>query len=414
MNRSEFENWLKDQVEETAFSPGDKDWVRMKNALDQQASSRKNIAFFFPAFKYAAAALLLMVMTIGTGYFFYHQDEKRNAAKVHNGEPVITSREETSGPRPAQMEVAVQAIPESRGGEHVKPVRKGNQQPALIEPLLPPAGKEVVTTPGQLAGVSAQEPDGEAEKETPESREVIQPSSAAPVIAMEEPLPRHWLTQDASSFRQHPGYVGIAGSVGASTAGGARYQLGINGRKELSRTLYIDAVVAVSASSLAYTSHHHFQGVQVISEGASGGGNIPSGSGPDYSVLEMNTDVQAQYAGQVVSVGVSPALGWKLMPKLHLSAGGYIFHHINHSIRLSNGAEMTTGSLMHNMIPARQEVNPWDLGIRGGAEYQIYSSFSVNAGFRYGLTNYLDNPATVFRNTGFDIGFRYFIGASGR
>lgn len=394
MNQQEFEHWLKLQVEEQPFPPAEQEWLQIEQALKNQQMATKGLLFI--SLKSIAATVALLISVAAGFYFLFWQ---KDTASVSEADTTVAHI-----PNP---------LPQSNSSEPGQPVVPDNRMPATTTTYSP--GSQTAIAAGQTLVVSSL-PDKEEElvlvspeASSPEvtTDAAVLSATPAPVFSLDEisagdiNIPRLRQGDKAVHF-------GITASVGTPNTGSIYYQLGIAGRRDFGRHVYIDAVLALASTEITYSSQHHFTGVKLEPDP----GDISSSPTQPGSVTAITTvnPVTAGYGGHIVSVGIAPSLGFRITRHLSLSGGGYVYRNINTNLTLSNRTEINEEALFYDIIPEEEQVRNWDMGLRGMVEYRLNKAFSVNAGYTYGLSNYLANRQILFRNAGFNMGIRYMIG----
>src|SRR6218665_2569532 len=76
MNRNEFENRMKDKMQEQQFSPGEDLWIKLQADLQRPADSKRQALIFLPWVKIAAAVTLILSSGIGVTYFLSDRDPR--------------------------------------------------------------------------------------------------------------------------------------------------------------------------------------------------------------------------------------------------------------------------------------------------------------------------------------------------
>lgn len=397
MNRSDFEDWLRNEVENTPFQASEAGWMRMQNALKKQPEQKKGLFFWTSPMKMAAG--LVVVLTLGTiTYFLYpaNQSYIPEMASASIGQPIIIENEVTS-------------VAEHQNSSTT------TFSPRTTETIVPrqPKVSTISYAAIKQTSIASQETQS-TETEAAAVQEVLQPKAnlSDAVKHVQTPSVISFDITPKTSFGVNPTYWGVTGSWGTTNLGGPNYTLGITGRKDLSERIFVDATLALARTSVSYSDHHSFTGLYI--------GQAPNGATPGiatsneegFESYTLKEDVQANYAGNIVSVGIAPLLGVKITPRLSLIGGPYAFHNINAGVSLHNAQDISQEAIQYQVIPEKNTVNSWDIGVKSSLEYHIFHAFSIHAGYRYGLSNYMLHNNQSYRNSGVDFGFRYYIKSS--
>lgn len=387
MNRNEFESWMKGKVEEEPYLPSEDMWQKLAGELQEPPPAKKTV-LFIPFLKIAASAAL--VLSLGTAAFFYLKKEEEPVAIQNNI---------------ARINIALPNHTPSENGT------TNTVTPASIalNPAQNTKGKSIPQTKGQDK-IAISLTDTSASHVADHRTEVYkEPGKEMPVIAdkrekgnKQESAPIYAPYNDVYG-RQANGSkgidMGVAANVGKPSVGNMGYQIGVVGRKEISKRIFVEATLAMASTNVSYSQQHSFQNVNLSNDG------LTSSITP-----ESKTNIKASYARNIISVGLNPSVGIKVTRSLSLSGGGAVYRNINPDLTLTNKNEIESAALQYNIISTEEKVSQWDIGLTGNADYKITKQLSVNANYRHGLSNYLHYNNKYQKNSGFNFGLKYIFG----
>jgi opacity protein-like surface antigen len=133
-----------------------------------------------------------------------------------------------------------------------------------------------------------------------------------------------------------------------------------------------------------------------------------TGSIGSTSVEEKS--VEARYGNDIISVGVSPSIGYHVTPRLALAAGVALYRNLDQSLTLKNEESIDRATLSNNVISSSQQIGKWDAGITGNASYNVSRKLAVDVQYRYGLSTYMRQDDKAVRNSGVGLGLNYMFG----
>jgi hypothetical protein len=125
---------------------------------------------------------------------------------------------------------------------------------------------------------------------------------------------------------------------------------------------------------------------------------------------KTTSQVQANYARNIISVGFNPSVGVKVTRRLSVSTGGAVYRNLNPSLELTNASDIEIAALTKDIISTSQTVNSWDLGLTCNADYKVTKNLSFNVNYRKGLTDYLQQNNKYIKNSGVQLGLKFMLG----
>jgi hypothetical protein len=399
MNRNEFENWMKDKAEEQQFLPSEDLWLKLQADLQKPAAGQKK-AFFLPWMKIAASVLIILSLGVATTYFIKDNNQQENVIVVNknqNNLPQQTNNTKQNAlpetNTPAANNIAkVQPNANNQTNKffvsadtYIKPQQNNN-------PLF--KNKEEIVVPEIVQTNKAEQKNpvdilpGKEHKNYINNNRDKQPQQDA-----NDPL---YVKNDRG---QQAINLGMSANVGKSSISDvAGYQVGVVGRGNISKRIFVEAGISVASNTVSYSNQHSFPGVEIGSDGLTNHAN------------NTTTNVQANYSRNVISVGVTPSVGIKVTKKLALSTGGALYRNLNPSLELTNESDIENAALSRDIISTSQKVSNWDIGVTCNADYKVTKNLSFNINYRKGITDYLQKNNKYEKNSGVQLGLKYLFG----
>lgn len=197
------------------------------------------------------------------------------------------------------------------------------------------------------------------------------------------------------SASSHPFNFGVAAQFGKASVGNMQYQIGVVARRNFSEKFYAEATLALAATDVAYSQSNKFQSVSV-------------NAGMSSSIQEKSID--AQYGKNIISLGISPNIGYRLTHGIAVSGGIALYRNLDQSLNLENQETMDAAALSNHVIENSKPISQWDAGLTGSATYEVSRQFSMQLQYRYGLSTYLYFNNEAIRNSGLNVGLKYLFG----
>lgn len=378
MNRDELEQWMKDSLAKQEFIPTEAAWDKLRTAMDTPAGKdrKKAMIFLLPKRLRIAASVALCTAAGSLAYYM-----GRDHGTRISGSTIATVQPVPAAPlQKNQMPVATAASNHDELQRHTG-------QPQLQK--------------GALPHPAAHTNDSNTYVYTPPAEPVhssdsssIKPNvyAAAHSTTIPDPLFRDPLheTQNTTSFN-----LGLAAQFGKANVGNMRYQVGVVAHQEIAGNLYAEATVALAATEVSYVQTSSFASL-TISSGA-------------YNSIASKS-VEARYTNNILSAGVSPALGYRITPKLALGCGMSLYRNLNPTVSLKEDATMDQAVLDNHLLSESKAVSGWDAGLTGNAAYTIGNKLAVSIQYRHGLSAFMYLDGQPVRNSGFNMGLKYLFG----
>ncbi len=379
MNLSDLEQRMKEDFDEIDFSPKVHEWERMQEALKPRRASLLLLLPFHKAV--AAAALLVCIGTTGL-YLFFSRPEKNGIvlSPDHSKHLPAAPRAAQHFPKPDEAEP--NHYPTFSG------IAKKDMLPAKAqdEPVLPEPGKH------NILPVTPEDPVTTIQEQPLATNHDNSRKRSLPRTA-EQPGYDHYL---AAANSNNALRLGLAANVGKPSLGNVQYNFGVVARKNLSGKLYAEANVSLSSSNISYWE----QGPPVVGIPGDGLSNVT-----EPTNLNFNSNI--------ISIGVAPSLGFKVAPKLSVSAGGDLYRALNRNLKPQfTEAEFNKGVKPKlpgdNALPERNITN-WDFGLKAQVEYKLNPNFSLSTQYRQGLTQYILIDGKSLKNSNFTLGLKFYF-----
>jgi hypothetical protein len=399
MNRNEFENWMKDKAEEQQFLPSEDLWLKLHADLQKPAAGQKK-AFFLPWMKIAASVLIILSLGVATTYFIKDKNQQDNVIVVNKNKSDLPQQTNI----PKQKTIPETNIPTTNNIAKVQPNVNNSTHKTFISadtyikpqqnnnPFL--KNKEEILTPG-IAQTDKTESKNQVDilPEKGHKNYVNNNRDKRPIQDANDPL---YVKNDRG---QQAINLGMSANVGKSSISDvAGYQVGVVGRGNISKRIFVEAGISVASNTVSYSNQHSFPGVEIGSDGLTNHANTTT------------TNVQANYSRNVISVGVTPSVGVKVTKKLSLSTGGALYRNLNPSLELTNENDIENAALSRDIISTSQKVSNWDIGVTCSADYKVTKNLSFNINYRKGITDYMQKNNKYEKNSGVQLGLKFLFG----
>lgn len=399
MNRNEFENWMKDKVEDQQFSPSEDLWLKLHADLQKPAAGKKT-AFFLPWMKIAASVLIILSLGVATTYFIKDNNQQDNVIVVNKKQNNSSQQTNSNKPNtpsetntPATNNIAkVQPKANNQTNKvsisadaYLKPQQNINPLFKNMDEIVAP---EIVQT-----NKTEQKEQVDILPEKEHKNYVSNNRDKQPLQDANDPL---YVKNDRG---QQAINLGMSANIGKSSVSDvAGYQVGVVGRGNISKRIFVEAGISVASNTVGYSNQHSFPGVEIGSDGLTNHAN------------NTTTNVQANYSRNVISVGVTPSVGVKVTKKLSLSTGGALYRNLNPSLALTNEKDIESAALSKDIISTSQKISNWDIGVTCNADYKVTKNLSFNINYRKGITDYLQKNNKYEKNSGVQLGLKYLFG----
>jgi len=386
MNRNEWEQRMKDLAEEQSFPPEEAGWLKLSAALQQpaQAAVARRRLFLTPLRMAAAAALLL---SAGAAVWTGLRKTGREPGLQVSYHPGLPSATKAALP---SSEAVPAPVPNTIGLTASVPAHPVATTNTIAQTNVPPAENNAVTTEAEItAPASSTGLASPVNENRPAGKENL---PEGPALWQGDVYATNSTTPPAPAL-----HLGVNAQISSSTVSQAVYQVGVIGRRELSRKLYIEAGLALASNTVNNVSKHTFSTIE--HNAASGVSSIST------------SEVEADYSRNIVSLGFSPSIGLKATRKLSVSAGAAINRNLNPFLAITNSAEIAEDALSKHIVSTSQAITNWDIGLTCNAGYQVTQHLSMSIGYRRGLSDYLLQNNSYLKNSGVQFGLKYLFGS---
>jgi hypothetical protein len=395
MNRNEFENWMKDKVEDQQFLPSEDLWLKLQADLQKPAAGQKKV-FFLPWMKMAASVLIILSLGVATRYFIKNNDREDNVIvateKQNKASQQINDSKQNTPPvtitpttdNIARLQPAVNKNLNKvfhTSDRYLKPQQNNN---LFIK------DKEEITNPVMVQTNKPEEKN---------QVEILPENEHKNYVNNRQPLPDPYGPLYVKNNNEHQAInLGMSANVGKSTISDLGYQVGVVGHGNISKRIFVEAGISVASNTVSYSNQHSFPGVEIGSDGLTNYAN------------NTTTNVQANYSRNVISVGVTPSIGVKVTQRLSLSTGGAVYRNLNPSLALTNENDIESAALSKDIISTSQKISNWDVGVTCNADYKVTKNLSFNINYRKGITDYLQKNNKYEKNSGVQLGLKFLFG----
>lgn len=402
MNQNELEQRIREKLGDRQFPPDERGWERLQAALPRSADEPpagrdRKIIFLLPMWGKIAASVAALITAGTIGYFAIRQQpytpastavatQKAAPAKAAPQTivpPVTDTHDQTATQSSSITPSPLNDQPIARQPERKTQLMKDGQDVRI--PLLPQQPEHVQQVPEQQIAVTHPEPVKQQQIQSPQA----------------DPIRQQILQPDLPIYPQEPQEIkngvniGVAALVGKVSVGNMNYQLGVVAHQQISDKVFAETTLALAATDVSYTQSQRFNGV------ATGNQLV---AGVSYSRV-----VNTEYRQNVISMGVAPAIGYKVTRQISLSVGGAVYRNFNQSLNMQEDDEITKAAASSDAT-GTPSINIWDAGLTGGAEYKVTKKISINAQYRYGLSNYINIENRTVRNSGMNVGLKCLFG----
>lgn len=397
MNRNEVEQWMKESLEKRDYAPTEDTWKKLQEAIVPPA--KKNRVWFLGSLSggWNAAASLALVVVAASVIYLVRNDVGRsvnNISVVFEKGPQASPVVVPEGPETSvSNEILVINEPDAKVNRTGINVTARDNEGATM----PVANETSPTGPSPVeetleSGNLVPEPrqDMKIAVSPKEETRAEKPVHRSPQIAQDLVKPERVYNNSLN--------VGIAAQAGSASVGNMSYQVGIVARKNLSEKFYTSATVSLASTNVSAAQQNTFPVVSMVSLGSS----------VDADITEKS--VEAQYGKDILAIGISPNIGYRLTRRLAVTAGVAVYRNLDQSLSLTNEGEIDAATLSNNVISTSQTISQWDAGVTGSASYNVSKKLAVDVQYRYGLSNYLYSAGEGVRNSGLGIGLNYMFG----
>ncbi|MBL7711092.1 MAG: hypothetical protein JNL13_01445 [Chitinophagaceae bacterium] len=382
MNRDELEQWMKSSLAEQEFRPDEAGWMKLRAAMDAPRDHRKKALILLLPKRTRVAAAAAIVITAGSLLYLGSRKQENRTAHTVKVPPASPSA------APEQPKALAPALPDPQ------PLQASGTS-------RPPLKKETAATPpvadsNYEPGIYAHTPQAAGQADSPARKINVYAQVKTDAPADPGPFDPRYSPGEQSS----PSFnLGIAAQVGKANVGNMRYQVGLVAHQEISGNLYAEATLALAATEVSYVQTSSFPSL-----------TVSSGSFNNTSMSIASKSVEAQYANNVLSAGVSPALGYRLTPKLALGCGMSLYRNLNPTVSLKEDAAMDQAVLDNHLLSESNPVSNWDAGLTGNAAYTIGNKLALSIQYRHGLSTFMYREGQPVRNSGVNMGLKYLFG----
>lgn len=390
MNRNEFENWMKDKMQDQPFQPDEGMWQKLQADLQKPTANKKQTLVFLPWMKIAASVLVMLSLGVATSYFIKGSNHETDKTVAGGEKSYINIKQKTEPDTTAPAIASI--ITKSATASTVSTINKENKTEQKAP--LPVAVKEEKITP-QVAQTSASQQKKEPVPRSSFHKDFIN-DNANKRPAYREPDPTLYASNEP---KKQAIDLGMSAGIGKSSVSNiAGYQVGVVGRGNISKRVFVEAGIVLASNTVSNSSQHTFNGVEMGLDGLTNTTN------------KTTSQVQANYARNIISVGFNPSIGVKVTRRLSISTGGAVYRNLNPSLELTNASDIESAALTNDIISTSQTVNSWDLGLTCNADYKVTKNLSFNVNYRKGLTDYLQQNNKYIKNSGVLLGLKFMLG----
>lgn len=377
MNLSDIEQKMKAAFDETGFSPKEGEWARMQEALKPK---RASILLLLPFHKAIAAAAVLVALGTSGLYLLFSGPGKTNTVALNTPAPAKQAMPQIAR-KPNPAAAAVLPYPAISG---IHPIPKRNT-PANVLPEAP----DHTQPPALTTAVNQPEIHNPEQPLAPAPTENTKRSSTQPNYADKPYYYAHQAQTKSNMLR-----LGLGADVGKASLGNVQYNFSIVARKPIGERFFAEANVSLSSAQLNYSEK---------------GTDPTSSSIPGDGMSAVKDQVDLKFANNIVSIGVAPAVGFKVASHLSVAAGADIYRALNRNLAYQNALTGDDFTKSYGRPAPQRNITNWDFGLKAQVEYKLNSNFSLSTQYRQGLTEYIIIDGKSLKNSNFMIGFKYYL-----
>lgn len=387
MNRNEFETWMKDKMQELPFSPKEDGWLKLQADLQKPATPHKKV-FLLPWMKIAASVMAVVSIGVASRYIFKETDSKENSMVTDNKSvaPVTPQAERTES---ASIPKTTIASPK----QNISTPHLLSSNNTKVNNNITSDTNQAIIIP-EIAGTEVA-PKKENTGTTPSVKKDYQSNN---LNKYGEPYAADNNAYAQNKVNSQILHVGMNANIGSSTVSNIGYQVGVVGRGNISKIIFVEAGLSLASNTVNTNSQHTFSSTKY------------DGVGNETNAITTTTNVEADYARNIISVGFSPSIGVKISRNLSVSAGGAVNRNLNPSLKLTNGNSIESEAFSKDIISTSQTVTNWDVGITCNADYKVTRNLSFNVNYRKGISDYLQQNNKYLKNSGVQLGLKFLFG----
>lgn len=404
MSKGTMDNELQKIWENQEFKPPENGWSAMERALaGTKEEAPKKVIGWGVYYKTAAAVLIL---GLGSFSVWFLNREEPGLMKSP-----IAAEHKLPAPKVQLPEALPQQAPDAQmTGSGTELTSRQEQQMATrgvrfyppVKGLAPLKVDQSAMDHSQLVTKEPQKiPVYEVPlKDTAHSPVMVKQEAPKSTIEQKsgfEPIINNNILPEERSRSSKALDVGVLANVGKSSLGNLNYNVGVVLRKEWNN-FYTEASVSMASTDVRFSEKMRY-GVAYSS------GDMTNAEG--INSIKANTigETENTYENNVFGVGITPTIGYKLGKYVSLAVGVDVYRNINNTLNLSYNSDLTRKKIKN--VPGSKNVSDWDSGIKGQLGWKVTNSFSLQAQYRRGISNYIISEAQNYKNSILNIGFIY-------
>lgn len=383
MNISDFERLLREGSEPQHFPPEEDKWLKLEEDLKNK--KRRGLVIALPKpLSWAVAASILLLISIGlyNRYTTAPQADAEIAVKKPQ-QPSMLSRQYDT----AMMQTRPQLQEVVAGSSHPAPAQRSHNTNTPERKQEVPQVNEAVLQRDTVALVK--------EKTDIRTQELPKPEQQPKQQRKQDVLPEPDNTDFDIASRERKINFGVSALYGLSDVSKGQYRVSVDARRNLSKRVFANVQLIASTATVTNSTSYEYQ---VIGIGP-----------PGIGVLPENTtqQVEANYSGNIYTLGLSPSIGFRVTRKVALSTGPDIQKRVGGSMSLVNGDAFRNQITNQSLVDEKQQVAALDFGLQSAAQVDVSRRLALTLLYRYGLTNYLEKTEGATRNSFMSVGLSY-------
>ncbi|MFA6152367.1 MAG: hypothetical protein WC716_13670 [Chitinophagaceae bacterium] len=378
MNGDEWEQWMKDSLGKQEFEPTESSWNKFCADRLTGKKQKKRLIYLLPKRLKIAVSVVLCTTIGGSAYYMYKVKGSKangNPLAVAHSVPLfpVAKNKTTASAAPAQHATVLNTkrpcvkMKKNTGIDYW-----AQTNDTAIHRIISHSGIE-------KADSLAFNQNGGSPSIT-----TVQSDAYLDIPLLDEGEKKE------SSFK-----MGIATQLGKANVGSIYYQVGLVAHQNLSGSLYAEATVALASTAVSYVQTNSFPA-------------LTANSGTFNTATRKSVD--AQYGNNIFSVGFTPAIGYRITPKLAISSGISLYRNLNPSVSLKQPEGIDSALLNNHLLPETQALSNWDIGLAGNVKYTISNRLGLSFQYRQGLSTFMYFNGQAVRNSGFNMGLNYLFG----
>lgn len=379
MNISDFERLLREGNLPQDFPPEEDKWLKLEQDLEKRRR-RGGVIAFPKRLSWALAASVLLLISFGLYHHYTMSNGNVELAGKRVTQPVTPSALQPDSilTQIHQANITPTGLAGSTPKRHIQSTNSAHRQnviPPRVETVLPPDTAAVVKNKDEarIYELPVRDPQ---RKPARGQGTLHEPDNTAYDVA----------TSRKFNF-------GVSALYGLSDISKGQYRVSVDARRNLSKRVFANMQLIASAAKITANTSYEYQVINIGPPGA-----VPSGG---------TQQAEANYSGNIYTLGLSPSIGFRVTKNVALSAGPDLQKALGGTVSLRNKEVFRNQINNQSLIDEQQPVAGLDLGLQSAAQVAVNRRLALTLLYRYGLTDYLKKADGAIRNSFLSIGLSY-------